>query len=347
VTRRFETFLDIAAPAEAVWRAISEAGELMRWLPTQAVVEAGPGGRYELSWDGAWTWKGTITHWEPGRRLRWVDEEARPFDAAGAPLSQEESLPLALEIILEARGGRTRLTLVHSGLGHGASWDDELEGVSLGWTAELRLLRHYLERHLGRDRRQAWARGLSALPAGPVWAHLTSGRGPLVRGYSSDLAEGGACRLELSTGEPLEGTVLAARADRLLLASVPRLGDALFRLSVDPAGGRTMVHVRLSAWTLPETSWPASPRRPRPPSTAPSRRSYAVPRIPNVPTRRSRPCPRSCTPSRSVRTRRPSSPLSPHPRASTPGGPSSPRARLPWASAIASSSVRATSGPGA
>jgi len=248
--RAFETSIDIAAPLAAVWRAVSEAQELTRWLPTRAVVDAEPGGRYALSWDGAWEWKGTITLWEPGRRLGWVDNQARPFDADGAPLSKEESVPLALEITLEARGGNTRLRLVHSGFSRGSSWDDEFEGVSLGWTAELRVLRHYLERHLGRDRRQAWARASSQAPPGPVWAHLTSSRGLVAGGYTNGLAEGDACRLELSTGEGLEGVVAGAHPGRLLLVSVPRLGEALFRLSVDPAGGRSMVHVRLSAWTL-------------------------------------------------------------------------------------------------
>jgi uncharacterized protein YndB with AHSA1/START domain len=53
--RCHETVIEIAAPAELVWKAISEADEIMRWFAPQAKVEAGPdgnlaGGTMWLSW---------------------------------------------------------------------------------------------------------------------------------------------------------------------------------------------------------------------------------------------------------------------------------------------------------
>ena len=57
-----------------------------------------------------------------------------------------------MEFTLETHQGKTRLRLVHSGFGEGAAWDNELEGITEGWQAELRSLRHYLERHRGQDR---------------------------------------------------------------------------------------------------------------------------------------------------------------------------------------------------
>ena len=48
------------------------------------------------------------------------------------------------------------MRLVHSGFGAGAEWDDEFDSISNGWKFERRGLRHYLQRHFGKDRRVAW-----------------------------------------------------------------------------------------------------------------------------------------------------------------------------------------------
>jgi len=43
-TRSFSMSIDINATPEDVWRALTDAGELMRWLPLQARVTPGKGG---------------------------------------------------------------------------------------------------------------------------------------------------------------------------------------------------------------------------------------------------------------------------------------------------------------
>ena len=153
--RRFEMSIDINATPEDVWRALTDAGELMRWFPLQARVTPGKGGSVFWGWDQHWAWESEIDAWEPGARLRLV-ENRTAFDVNGKPLAGPAER-LAMEFTLETHAGQTTLRLVHSGFGDGASWDDELDAVSAGWQFELRGLRHYLERHKGRDRQHAAA----------------------------------------------------------------------------------------------------------------------------------------------------------------------------------------------
>ena len=139
-----------------------------------------------------------IEEWEPGKRLRLV--ENRPaFDVNGEPLAGP-SQQLAMEFTLETHAGQTRLRIVHSGFGDGASWDDELDSVSAGWQFELRSLRHYLERHKGRDRHHAAAHLVTSLSTDAVWKRLLSPaafvvtEGSLTRGNTSASAPQRATR---------------------------------------------------------------------------------------------------------------------------------------------------------
>jgi uncharacterized protein YndB with AHSA1/START domain len=158
--RAFEMSLDLAATPEEVWRALTVAQELVRWFPVDARVTPGAGGSMVWSWGENWDWTTRIDAWEPGRLLRLVQEDARPYDAEGRPVADGQAAPakIAIEFTLESHRGKTRLRLVHSGFGSGAAWDDEVEGITEGWQAELASLRHYLERHRGQDRqfRIAW-----------------------------------------------------------------------------------------------------------------------------------------------------------------------------------------------
>ncbi|MDX1567903.1 MAG: hypothetical protein R3223_08890, partial [Longimicrobiales bacterium] len=56
-----------------------------------------------------------------------------------------------------------------------SSWDDMVEGTRLGWVFELRQLKHYLERHDGKNRRSAFIRRRIAAPRPEAWQRLTRG----------------------------------------------------------------------------------------------------------------------------------------------------------------------------
>jgi uncharacterized protein YndB with AHSA1/START domain len=249
-TRSATVTLPLDAPVDTVWRALTDPEELVHWFPTNAAVDPRPGGAFVISWNGAWQWEMTITDFEPLKRLRMIDRLARPFDANGQPLLGEAPLEQALEITIEPAGRGTTLRLVHSGFGHGAAWDDELDGVTLGWNVELRGLRHYLAHHRGRRRQTASAHTTSRLALGPLWDRLTAPAGFITSGVSPDLAEGDACTLTLVTGDLIDGKVRFAEPGRQLLVAADNFGDGLFRLSLDRAAGEAMVQVWLSTWAV-------------------------------------------------------------------------------------------------
>ncbi|HSR43367.1 MAG TPA: SRPBCC domain-containing protein [Longimicrobiales bacterium] len=67
--RILEIVREIDAPAEAVWRALSDAEELRRWFPLDARVEPRPQGSIWPSWGPGCETEAPLHAWEPGRRL--------------------------------------------------------------------------------------------------------------------------------------------------------------------------------------------------------------------------------------------------------------------------------------
>ncbi len=75
-TRTVETEIQIAAPVEAVWKALTEAEELERSFPLQARVEPGENGSIFHGWGDWASWDNRIEVWEPGKpcvRPTWVE----------------------------------------------------------------------------------------------------------------------------------------------------------------------------------------------------------------------------------------------------------------------------------
>jgi uncharacterized protein YndB with AHSA1/START domain len=252
MTRRsFEMFIPIDAPVESVWRALADARDLTNWFATNAAVDARQGGIYELSWEGDWRWAMEIERWEPPVRLRLVDRQARPFDAEGQPLTSDAPAEVVLEYTIEAVGSTAILRLVHSGFGHGANWDDELEGVSYGWQTELRVLKHYLERHAGRSRAFAWVRGVSPARAGHLWRALMSPGGLIARGTVDGLRQGDPVSVTLATGDRVDGHVLAVFPTHHLAITADNLGGAVLNIGVFQSGDRTMAQLSLARWDAP------------------------------------------------------------------------------------------------
>jgi len=227
--RAFEFALDIDASPDAVWRALTEAEELMRWFPLEAEVTPGVGGSMRWSWEEHFDWPTRIDAWEPGRLLRLVQDDYRPSDDV-------EPARVVMEFTLETHAGKTRLRLVHSGFGQGAAWDNELDGISEGWPSELGSLRHYLERHRGRNRRVGRATATVPAPREAVWAKLI---GPdCFRLSPASLEAGSPFEVTLPGGERLTGTVQTFLAGQSVSGIVRELGGALFRVGTwrDPQG---------------------------------------------------------------------------------------------------------------
>jgi uncharacterized protein YndB with AHSA1/START domain len=228
--RVFRTSLDIDASPEEVWAALTQAEELVRWFPTDAKVTPGKGGTMLWSWGHGEDWVSRIDAWEPGRLLRLVQEDARPYTAEGKPLPPGEVEParIAMEFTIETHQGRTRLRLVHSGFGHGGAWDAEIEGISEGWQAELRSLRHYLGRHRGRDRKAGRALIGTTLPRETAWARLLGPGGFTLT--PANPREGERYQVVTPIGRRYGGTVQLNLPGQTIAGTVDELDDGWFRL---------------------------------------------------------------------------------------------------------------------
>jgi uncharacterized protein YndB with AHSA1/START domain len=154
--RTIELSTTVAAPPDAVFRALTDAGELVRWFPSSAESDPRTGGAFEYRFEfddesRNHVYGGEYRAAEPGARV------AYPWHGK---LGTTE-----VEFRLRPAGERTELVLVHSGWGSGEEWTESREMHRQGWGFFLDNLRAYLER--GDDGRAA-AMGMKtgAAPAG-------------------------------------------------------------------------------------------------------------------------------------------------------------------------------------
>lgn len=228
-SRAFEMTLEIDAPVEAVWKALSDSAELSRWFPLVGRVEPGVGGSIFLSWGKDCEGTAPITLWEPNRRLQWTEQV--PMDGPGAAPT-----PVTVDYFLQGKGGRTVLRLVHSGMGGGANWDGYVDSIKRGWNFELRGLRHYLHYHRGKERHVAWARHKTSLPAAEAARRIIGANGRILRGNLEGLREGERYNLEPVAGGPaLEGVVQVNGLPRSFAATATNLSNAYFRFELEGA----------------------------------------------------------------------------------------------------------------
>ncbi len=248
--RAFRTVLELDASPDQVWAALTKAEEIVRWFSTEAKVTPGRGGSMLWSWGYGENWETRIDGWEPGRLLRLVQEDARPYDTQGRqlPAGEVEPARIAMEFTLESSEGKTRLRLVHSGFGHGAAWDAELDGISEGWQAELRSLRHYLHRHRGTDRQAGRALVHTPLPRAEAWHRLVGPGGFQLT--PAQPAEGERYEVVTPNGRRYSGTVQLNLPGQTMAGTVSELEDGWFRLLTwTDARGSTGVWAWLATYT--------------------------------------------------------------------------------------------------
>ena len=126
--------LELRAPIERVWRALTEATELARWLPHATDLGPGAGAEGWFDWGELGRYAVRVEAAEPPRRLvwRWAREAETPVaDAAQSTVVEWTLTRVAPD--------RTRLELYEWGFvdpahhrGNSEGWDEEL--------AELRAL---------------------------------------------------------------------------------------------------------------------------------------------------------------------------------------------------------------
>jgi uncharacterized protein YndB with AHSA1/START domain len=247
-TRSIELAFEIRAPIEAVFRALTEAGELVRWFPLEAGEN--PDGSIWMSWGDGARFSGRAADTDPPHRVRFVYRQPPPGRDPSS-LRPEDFAEIATEYVLESPRGKTILRLVHSGFGGGSEWDDQFDATRTGWEVELRGLRHYLENHRGRDRLVAWARAPYAMTRPEAWDRLMSPSGLLANGSLEELAEGSPYRIRAANGDELEGVVQLLDPPRNFVATATNLGNSLLRVRLEDLYGRKEAHVWLSAYVWP------------------------------------------------------------------------------------------------
>lgn len=244
--QKLEYEIEVAAPVEAVWKALTDAAELTRWFPIEAEVKPGVGGTIRLSWGPDYEGTAPISIWEPNRHFQWKEV------APAAPGEKDSGgRAIVIDWVLEARGGRTILRLVNSGF-TGADWEEEYySSLEYGWVFMLTNLKHYLERHAGVPRQVAWPRRKVEMPR-EVAFQKVMGRGGIFAESALDLLrEGERYSLRTATGNTFSGNVQFVRPPRGFCVTVDQLNDALFWLTIEGAPGKHEVQLWLSAYGLP------------------------------------------------------------------------------------------------
>lgn len=247
-TRTITKEVLIDAPPEAIWEALTTSEGLKRWFPIEARVEPREGGQVLLSWGAHCEGTGRVTRVVPNKLFRWVE----PAPPAPGEQPDPSTMSIAIEWTLEARGGKTLLRMVQSGIA-AASWADEYhDSLDYGWGFMLTNLRVYCERHRGKSRLIAWPRKNVPLSRAAAWEQLLN-RLDGVRAIAS-LKPNEEFSLKVAVPEKLEGTVEFMLPPRGFCLRLANWNNALLWLSLEGTGKKTEVGFWLSAYGVPEKS---------------------------------------------------------------------------------------------
>jgi uncharacterized protein YndB with AHSA1/START domain len=130
-TTSVERTISIAAPPETVWEFFVDADKVMRWMGTDAEVDARPGGAYRNVVLPGHVARGEFVELDPPRRLvfTWGWEQTSAGSEAAVPPGSS-----TIEVTLVPEGEGTRVVFVHRDLpnaeaaeSHGHGWNHYLE----------------------------------------------------------------------------------------------------------------------------------------------------------------------------------------------------------------------------
>jgi uncharacterized protein YndB with AHSA1/START domain len=234
--------IEIDAPADAVWKAISTGEGLSRWYAEEARIDPRVGGEHWISWGEGQDIGNTNLKWEPGKHLQIGDPDhatATGFQA------------MVIDFEIETRGGKTILKLVQSGLPTGPEWDSMDDGTDLGWEMFLFALKFYLERQVGKSRRTILRYFGTERPTEVTFEGLRE----LLGIPAADLEVGKRYSATTRTGDKISGEIVAIEPGHLLSATVAELGDALVSLTVHGTSKGSYVNFIVGTFGLPEAQY--------------------------------------------------------------------------------------------
>jgi len=233
--RRLEKTIEIAAPVDEVWKALTDGKELANWFPLEARVTPGVGGKIFLSWGPDCEGEAEIVAWEPGKKF-----------------ASKESMAL-IEWTLEARAGKTLLRIVQSAFVGNEDWENEwFESTNYGWGFMLASLRWALERHKGEERKVAWPRVKVDVTREEAYRKLLAAGNLFTENPEKFLRDGQEYSSKTFAGEAFNGRTEFIRPLRGFCISVRELNDALLWLTIEGSPGKIEVQAWLSAFGLPQ-----------------------------------------------------------------------------------------------
>lgn len=235
--RTLDLSVDLPASPEEVWRMLTDPVELARWFAPYVEGSGKVGEHILLGWGPDVRWKTLLAVSEPGRRVVFRDE----LDYQGMGPS---SGPMVMEWTMGPIEGGTRLRLVHSGFGDGASWDEMYDGTASGWAYFLWHLSETLRRHKGQPRVTLSARRPSTLSKDALGARLFGPEGFALAPPQPT----GKATIQLDGPRPF--LVEHARLPRNLWGRLPELNDALLMVEMEPGGDSFHTGLWLSTWNL-------------------------------------------------------------------------------------------------
>jgi uncharacterized protein YndB with AHSA1/START domain len=220
-TRDIELTVELDAPPEDVFRAVTDGTELAKWLAPEARFTPPEGdkkGRIWISWGVGMAFEHEIEVFDAPKRIRHPSGK-----------NAETKAPLYADWSIEAHeGGKATLRLVHSGFSAGADWDNEYESTKRGWTLMLQNLRHYFARHAHEPAAHLPFMSNVESPREPIWRKLLG-----AFGFSASPKVGDPFRFTTPKGDVLTGTVDLVVETRDLALVVREHDDALLRFSLE------------------------------------------------------------------------------------------------------------------
>jgi uncharacterized protein YndB with AHSA1/START domain len=147
MTDRIEKTIDLDAPIERVWRAVSDHKRVRDLVPGRSggAVRRRPGGARQITYPGYEhvTWKAVVVAIEPPRRFAFT---WHPY-GIDPDVDYDQEEPTLVEFLLAPNGAGTRLTVVESGFDKVPAHRRE-EAFRMndgGWTQQVQNIKAHVE----------------------------------------------------------------------------------------------------------------------------------------------------------------------------------------------------------
>ena len=137
-TSFFKHAVTVNKPKDIVFKALTQADELIRWFPSRAESDPKPGGAFKLFWDFH---EASQNGSQEGRYIEVVPGEKVSYTW----MVTEGAVPTLVTILLKETDGGTTLELDHSTTHAGADGKKLHDGHANQWGFFLMNLKGYLE----------------------------------------------------------------------------------------------------------------------------------------------------------------------------------------------------------